>query len=109
MNSDMIVFNLYYTGKDGNALRFADEMERSGIADEIRKEDGNLRYQYFVPLGDTDTVLLIDAWQDQESLDRHHSSPMMKKISEMREKYDLHMKAEKFIPEENMDTSLIRS
>ena len=104
-----ITVNIYYTGKDGNALRFADEMERSGIADEIRKEDGNLRYQYFVPLGDTDTVLLIDAWQDQESLDRHHSSPMMKKISEMREKYDLHMKAEKFIPEENMDTSFIRS
>ena len=105
----MIVFTLYYTGKDGNALRFADEMERSGIADEIRKEDGNLRYQYFVPLGDTDTVLLIDAWQDQESLDKHHSSPRMKKISEMTEKYDLHMKAEKFIPEENIDTSFIRS
>ena len=56
----MITVNLYYTGTNGSAKAFADEMESSGIADEIRNEPGNLRYQYFVPLDDQETVLLID-------------------------------------------------
>ncbi len=51
-----------------------------------------LRYDYFFPMGDTETVLLIDCWKNQEAIDRHHASPMMKKIAELREKYDLHMR-----------------
>ena len=42
-----ITMNLYYTGKDGSARRFAEEMERSGTADQIRAEEGNERYDYF--------------------------------------------------------------
>ena len=32
-----IVVNLYYTGTDGNARRFMEEMENSGTAELIRK------------------------------------------------------------------------
>lgn len=96
-----IFVNLYYTGINGNARAFAEEMERSGTADAIRAEKGNLRYEYFSPLSDSETVLLIDAWADQESLDRHHASPLMQKIAELREKYDLHMRAERFISDDN--------
>ena len=71
-------------------------MERSGIAEEIRKEPGNLRYQYFQPLDDPETVLLIDSWTDQAAIDAHHASPMMAKLAALREKYDLHMTVERF-------------
>ncbi len=91
-----IAVNLYYTGKNGAARRFAQEMENSGTADLIRAEDGNLGYEYFISLSDPETVLLIDSWRDQCALDRHHASPMMKTISELREKYDLHMRAERY-------------
>ena len=53
----MITVNLFYKGQNGSARAFADEMERSGIADAIRAEEGNLRYQYFQPLDDPETVL----------------------------------------------------
>ena len=43
----MITVNLYYKGTNGNARAFAEEMEVSGIADAIRAEEGNLRYEYF--------------------------------------------------------------
>ena len=92
-----ITVNLYYTGIDGNARRFAEEMERTGIARRIRAEEGNLKYEYYTPLGDSETVLLIDSWKDQEAIDRHHSSPMMKEIAKLREKYDLHMTAERYV------------
>lgn len=93
--------NLYYTGADDNARKFAEEMESSGTADFIRKEAGNIRYEYFLPIGRTETVLLIDAWESQEAIDSHHSSQMMQTIFKLREKYHLMVKAERYITDEN--------
>ena len=95
----MITVNLYYHGKGGAARAFAEEMESSGIAADIRAEKGNLRYQYFQPLDDPETVLLIDSWTDQAAIDAHHATPMMARLAALREKYDLHMKAERFVSE----------
>ena len=92
-----IVMNLYYFGKNGSARAFADEMENSGLADLIRAEEGNERYEYFYPKNDPETVLLIDAWRDQKALDFHHASPMMERTAELRRKYDLHMAAERYL------------
>ena len=92
-----IAVNLYYHGTNGSARKFAEEMERSGIAEAIRKEDGNLEYRYFAPLDDPETVLLIDRWRDQAAIDAHHASPMMRQLAQLREKYDLHMTAERYV------------
>ena len=96
----MITVNLYYKGINGNARAFAGEMESSGIADAIRAEKGNLRYEYFQPIGDPETVLLIDSWSDQAAIDAHHASPMMKQLADLRDKYDLHMTVERFVSDE---------
>ncbi len=107
----MIAVNLYYTGQNGNARKFAEEMESSGTADKIRSEKGNIRYEYFFPMNDPETVLLIDAWTDRDAIDVHHASPMMNTIMKLREKYDLHMKVERFITDEmpESDEGFIRS
>ena len=97
----MITVNLYYSGKNGSARAFAEEMVRCGVAEAIRAEEGNLRYEYFFPMDDPETVLLIDQWRDQEALDAHHASPMMAEIAALREKYDLHMKAERFVSDDS--------
>ena len=105
----MITVNLYYKGTQGSARRFAEEMEHSGIADAIRHEPGNLRYQYFQPLDDPETVLLIDSWADQAAIDAHHASPMMTQLAALREKYDLHMTVERFTSDEiGLDERYIR-
>lgn len=95
-----ITVNIYYSGANGNARKFAEEMVSSGIVRDIRAENGNLRYEYFFPMDDKETVLLIDSWKDQQSLDVHHDSPMMAKITQLREKYDLHMKVERYVSDE---------
>lgn len=92
-----ITVNIYYKGTGGSARAFAQEMESSGTAAAIRAEDGNLRYEYFFPMNDPETVLLIDSWRDQASIDVHHATPMMKTIMELREKYDLHMTVERYV------------
>ena len=96
----MITVNLYYTGTNGSARAFAEEMVQTGVVTAIRAEDGNLRYEYFFPMDDPETVLLIDQWRDQEAIDVHHASPMMGNIAALREKYDLHMKVERFVSED---------
>lgn len=91
-----ITVNLYYTGTNGSAKKFAEEMTSSGVVQAIREEKGNLKYEYFFPMDDPETVLLIDSWENQEAIDEHHKTPMMQKIMELREKYDLHMKIERY-------------
>ena len=100
-----ITVNIYYTGKNGNAKKFAKEMKSSGVVDSIRAEDGNLRYEYFMPIDDPETILLIDSWKDQKSIDVHHATPMMDQITKLREKYDLHMKVERFVSDDSMPES----
>lgn len=95
-----ITVNLRYKGKNGSARAFAEEMTTSGTVEAIRKEEGNLRYEYYLSLDDQETVLLIDEWTEQAAIDLHHASPMMQKIAELRDKYDLHMTVERYISDE---------
>jgi quinol monooxygenase YgiN len=83
------------------ARKFAEEMLSSGIVDEIRAEEGNLKYEYFFPMDDDKTILLIDIWNNQQALDMHHASPMMQKIINLREKYDLNMKVERYVTDKS--------
>ncbi len=86
-------------------------MVSSGTVEKIRSEAGNLRYEYYQSLVDPETILLIDSWKDQESIDVHHASPMMNVIMELREKYNLHMTAERYRSDDSMperDADFIR-
>ena len=99
-----ITVNLRYTGRNGNARKFAEEMMAGGTVAAIRAEAGNLRYEYYQSLDDPDTVLLIDSWENQEAIDIHHASPMMATIATLREKYDLHMTVERYTGAETPET-----
>ena len=123
-----ITVNLRYTGKKGAAQAFAREMISSGTVEKIRAEKGNLRYEYYLPFDESavsenkqtdednsnssETILLIDSWENQEAIDLHHATPMMKTIAELREKYDLHMTIERFVSDDKIpeqDKAFIRS
>ena len=36
-----------------------------------------------------------------KSLDAHHASPMMQELADLRKKYDLHMRVERYISDKN--------
>ena len=99
-----ITVNLRYTGRDGAARKFTEEMTASGTVAAIRAEEGNLRYEYYLSIDDPETVLLIDAWKDQAAIDAHHASPMMATIAALREKNDLHMTVERLISTETPES-----
>ena len=39
-------------------------------------------------------------WENQEAIDAHHASLEMKTIADLRDKYDLHMRVERFVSED---------
>ena len=92
----MITILIRYKGKNDNAKKYVEDMLRLGYVDLIRSEEGNLSYQCFFPACEDGSVLLVDSWINQEALDKHHKLPIMKKIIELREKYDLHMEVNKY-------------
>ncbi len=109
----MITIHIHYTGHNGSARKFAEEMTASGTVDKIRAESGNLGYNYYLSLDDPETLLLIDSWRDQASIDAHHASPMMRTIAALREKYDLKMRVERFVSDDggipDKDEAFIRN
>ena len=92
-----LTVNIYYSGSDGNAKKFAEEMTANGLVDAIRAEEGNEKYAYFFPADDPETVLLIDRWRDQAALDAHHKTQMMAQIAQLRKKYKLKMRVERYV------------
>lgn len=105
----MITVIIRYSGINGNAYKFMNEMKELGIIDKIRREDGNLRYNYYYSFDDKESIILIDSWINQEALDKHHKLDLMKTISDLRDKYDLHMQVEKYeLINDNKDDKYIR-
>ncbi|MDO4929121.1 MAG: putative quinol monooxygenase [Corynebacterium sp.] len=96
---------LSYTGAPGAAQAFAKEMRENGIISTTRNRDGNLRYEFFQPLDTPDTIVLIDTWDNQAALDAHHESKLMSDIAALREKYDLHMQAQRYHGPLSLDAS----
>ena len=64
-----IIVNIYYTGKNGAARKFAEEMISRGMVKEILEESGNEGYEYFLSVKNPETLLLIDRWKDRKALD----------------------------------------
>ena len=94
--NNAITVHIYYTGENGSAKAFVKEMLTSVLVDEIKKEKGNRRYEYFFSVEDEETVLLVDSWDNQEAID----SSIMDQIIELRIKYHLHMKVERYFLDE---------
>ena len=96
-----LTISIYYTGKNGSARAFAKEMVESGLVERIRKEEGNLKYEYFFPMDDEETVLLIDRWENEEAIEKHHKTEMMSENAKLRDKYNIHMRVEQFVLKHN--------
>ena len=91
-----ITLNVYYQGTDGAAERFVEEMESSGTAAFVRAEEGNLCYDYYAPMNGSHRVLLVEKWQSRQALSQHQASPVMEKITALREKWGVSRELELF-------------
>ena len=78
-----------YLAKDGCGRKFVKELEDSGVATKVRREDGCLRYDYYFKSWDDDTVLLSEEWASKEHQLVHLTQPHIKELKAIKEKYIL--------------------
>lgn len=90
-----IVLNVEYTMKPGGAQAYVQELLDAGILQQIRAWEGCLKYEYYRAM-DSDHLLLIEWWSDQEALSVHQSSDYFPKMLEIQKKYSLHTDLDKF-------------
>ena len=83
----MIYVYVTYHCKKGMGKAFVNALEESGLAAACRNDAGNIQYRYYYGADDPDEVVLLEKWEDSESLALHAAQPHMKDIGACKEKY----------------------
>ena len=92
----MIVLNVTYKCKPQMREEFLEMILAEGIDEASRKEDGNCKYDYYLPYGGSDELLLLEKWRDADALARHHDQPHFARLRELKADYILDTVIEKF-------------
>ena len=73
----------------GKREEYIKKLYDEGIVDEIRKEDGCIKYEYYFSEKDPDEILLIEYWETKEKQQIHINQPHMAKMREIKSDYIL--------------------
>ena len=74
-----------YLAKPGCRETFLRQLTTHGIIDAIRREDGCLRYDYFLSVQNADEILLVEQWQTQAHQRIHLQQPHMARLKAIKE------------------------
>lgn len=80
-----VVVNVYYSGENGAARRFADRVRSEGVLAEVRSEIGCERYEYYISSEDPERVLLVERWADIPSFEAHKAGGPLEGIHRIQE------------------------
>lgn len=85
----MIIYTIYVVFKsfDGKREAFVERAKAEGIVDEIRKENGCIRYDYYYSEKDPNEILLIEEWESKEHQQIHIEQPHMARLREFKNDY----------------------
>ena len=76
-----------YLAKPGCRESFLRQLTTEGIIDAIRREDGCLRYDYFLSVQNADEILLVEQWQTEEKQQAHLRAPHMDRLRQLKSEY----------------------
>ena len=74
--NQLLLLVTYHT-RTGARADFLRAMETSGILERIRREDGCLRYDYFLSADEPEAILLVEKWESEEKQLLHLQPPHM--------------------------------
>ena len=84
----MIVLNVTYTMKENvSPADFVNALEENGLSPYCRREKGNICYSYFYPADGGSQVLLLEKWEDEESLTAHAQTENFARIGQIKNQY----------------------
>ena len=72
---------------EGKREAFVERVKSEGILEDIRGEDGCLRYDYYFSESDKNELLLIEAWESKHHQEIHIKQPHMGKLRSFKDEY----------------------
>lgn len=66
---------------------FVEKMRDTGILEEIRAENGCLKYDYYYAEENPNELLLIEQWESKEHQQVHLTQPHMGRMREFKDEY----------------------
>lgn len=94
----MIVLNVTYKCKPDMRDEFLEMIMTEGIDTDSRSEPGNIKYDYYRSVENSDELLLVEKWRDAAALAEHGRQPHFARLGILKsdfvaetiiEKYDL--------------------
>ena len=92
-NEDLLTLALGITPERRNRWcrpvdpHFLRQLTTEGIIDAIRREDGCLRYDYFLSVQNADEILLVEQWESEEKQQVHLRAAHMDRLRELKAQY----------------------
>ncbi len=83
----MLTMIVYYHCKAGARNEFVKEIAAADIAAKCQAENGCKQYDFFLPLNDDDTLLLVEKWESEEAQKIHMTTPHFQLLSSLKERY----------------------
>ncbi len=83
----MIVLNVTYRCKPDMRENFLERIIAEGIDEASRREEGNIKYDYYIPFDGSDELLLIEKWKDEASLAAHSATEHFGLLKELKPIY----------------------
>lgn len=90
----MLGVNVTYTMKPGARAAYLAELAAQGIREAVRREDGCLQYDYFLPVDEADRLLLVEKWTSREAQKVHLTQPHMARAAALKERFITDTKVE---------------
>ena len=92
----MVVFNVIYKCKPGKRDAFLKRIVEEGIDVACRADKGNIRYDYFIPADGSDELLLLEKWEDSETLAEHVGQPHIARLRAFKPEYVIDTESDRF-------------
>ena len=93
----MIVLNVTYKCKPDMRDEFLEMIYTEGIDVASRTEEGNIKYDYYMPVDGSDDLLLVEKWRDAEALAAHGKQEHFARLGELKQEFVLDTIIEKFV------------
>ena len=92
------MYTIYVVFKcvEGKREEYIERLKSEGIVDEVRKEDGCIRYDYYLSEKDPDEILLIEAWESKKHQEIHIEQPHMARLRELKPEFVVSTKLGEF-------------
>ncbi len=66
---------------------FIEKVKTTGVLEAIRKEDGCIKYDYYLSEKDPNELLLIEQWESKQHQQIHINQPHMETLREFKDNY----------------------